>query len=311
MARTIEQLYTANSRESGAALHNIIRIFDADVHNYPEDPDNRSLTGGAQLGITGILQNNFVYSANADWEAKLANVGIPGFQKGIKAIQQDTSRTGILTEKFYQGASYLEISPRFRVVDWKADGEVMKTAIQIIKKLLPIGNNKTVAESYGDVKNFMEKVGEVIPAATVTALADISGVVTNDFKKVGEHLLDLKRRFLWGEPEPVRIQIGKFFDKNNMILMSANVEFSKEMTRHGPLYADFNCVFSSKLALTKDDTGLVAYDPTGTNRVRIKGAFAEDRAFPRQNVRDIIRQQPEPLDIQQSALLTALFERNQ
>lgn len=282
--KRVETLYTDTTRFVGAANYNMITIMDANVHEYANDPKNRELTGGQQIGIVGVLQNNFTYSINADWQAKLANINLSPVKQAIKGMTGDTSNTGIITEKFYQGASYLTISPKFRVVDWAGKGDVVQTAIKVINKLLPIGNNKTVSEVYGTGKEFVGKVSEsareIIGDEIITAGSKPITYIKNQALATTTAALGTINRYLWGEPEPVRIKIGNFFDMNNMILESATVEFSKEMTSTGPLYADFDCQFSSKLALVKYQTGLVARDETG-RQVRVGGAFAEDRAFAR------------------------------
>lgn len=275
--KRIDTLYTDTTRHNGTEIYNLISIFDANIH--ARSPD---VPKGQQLGITGVLQNNLSYSIDANWEAKLANINIGGFAKAIKSLHGDVSNTGIITEKFYQGASYLTISPKFRVVDWNGDGSVMATAIKLVNKLLPHGNNETIMETGTDIKeaanSFMEDYRNKIGTKLIAGMKDPTAAISNAALDVITAATGTINRFLWGEPEPVRIKIGNFFDMNNMILESASVEFSKEMTRNGPLYADFDCRFSSKLAMVKHQTGLVARDSSG-RQVRIAGAFAEDRTF--------------------------------
>jgi hypothetical protein len=314
MARDrVEQLYNDTARVVGAANYNMIEVMDANVHAYPDDPKNRELTQGQQTGFRGILQNNFTYNVNADWEAKLANINLPGAGKVIKALTGDTSRTGIFTEKFYQGASYLVINPKFRVVDWDGDGIVIQNAVKVINKLLPLGNNKTVSETYGDVSTLAgelkSNLRENIGTSLVTTLADPVAAAKNVVNDTVDAAIGVANKYLWGEPEPVRIKIGNFFDMNNMILESASIEFSKEMTRNGPLYADFECQFSSKLALVKHQTGLIARDGNG-QQVRIRGTFAEDRAFPRAEAERFKRYQQnwQPVRIEESWGLSKINE---
>lgn len=293
--KIVEKLYTDRERTLGAVNYNMIEVLDANIHNYPNDPKNRERTGGAQTGFYGILQNNFTYNVQADWEAKLANIDILGTgalgRGAIKAATGDLSRSGIFTEKFYQGASYLVINPKFRVVDWDGNGDVMKTAVKVANKLLPLGNNRTVGEQFGDISNFVNKavpsVGQGIKNAgakiidtVVLAGSDLGAAANNAALGAMNAALGVGNKLLWGEPEPVRVKIGNFFDMNNMILESCSIEFSKEMTKNGPLYADFDVQFSTKLALVKHQTGLIARDGNG-QQVRIRGTFAEDRAFPR------------------------------
>jgi hypothetical protein len=322
MARIKEALYVDNSRLEGALKYNTIRVLDANVHEYANDPTNHERTGGQQLGFSGILQSNFVYNVNAEWQEKLANINIPVLgavgTKVARAVTGDTSRTGIFTEKFYQGASYLVISPKFRVVDWNGDGNVIQTAVKVINKLLPMGNNKTVSELVNENPDYTKSLTKAISNASTAAAkavldgvidfgADASAYTSNTLRGIVDTVVKTSNRFLWGEPEPVRVQIGNFFDMNNMVLETASVEFSKEMTKYGPLYADFDVQFTSKMALVKHATGLIPMDGKG-NRVRIKGTFAEDRAYrakENERIKDFHDSYTQP-KIQESLLLYTL-----
>ena len=56
-------------------------------------------------------------------------------------------------------------------------------------------------------------------------------------------------------PKPVMVTVSNFF-RNYFIVESVNVEFSKEMTTQGPLYADIELVLSTPEVTIRGNTGL-------------------------------------------------------
>jgi len=57
-------------------------------------------------------------------------------------------------------------------------------------------------------------------------------------------------------PTTVNVRISNFMNYTNMIVESLDVKFSKEMTKTGPLYADFSLKLSSKQMPTYNDMGM-------------------------------------------------------
>jgi hypothetical protein len=56
-------------------------------------------------------------------------------------------------------------------------------------------------------------------------------------------------------PRPVSVRISNFFE-NQFIVEQVEAEFSKEMTKTGPLYADVSLTLATQEVTVKGDTGL-------------------------------------------------------
>lgn len=57
---------------------------------------------------------------------------------------------------------------------------------------------------------------------------------------------------LRSSPSTVQLDVGNYFTRRDMIITGATFEFSKEITRNGPLYVDVNLSFSSRTIMTDD-----------------------------------------------------------
>jgi len=92
------------------------------------------------------------------------------------------------------------------------------------------------------VGGFGSKVAgsEPVQRANKNVLSDIDDVIT-----------------VRSSPMPVKVWIGKFFHRSDMIIESIDYKFSKEMTAAGPLYVDIGMTLSSrKIIGSLEDIGL-------------------------------------------------------
>ena len=64
---------------------------------------------------------------------------------------------------------------------------------------------------------------------------------------------------LRSSPVPVKVEIGNFFKNDDMVITNCSFNFSKEMTRNGPLFVKIDLDLSTRMILTSmDSVGLVS-----------------------------------------------------
>jgi len=196
----------------------------------------------------------------------------------------------------YQKSNYMSIKIPMMVVDWNGEGQPLLCAQLLAFYSLPVtlGNmidifGNDVDNALEDLKNYLwsnknyktlqlvedaqyyaKKAAEGVKkgAGAVGDFADkVSDAGTNSTSvgaQIGGRLIkstledadDLVT--LRASPVPLRVQIGQYFDNDDMVLKSVDFSFSKEMTTSGPLYAKFTLNLSTRKILTSlDDVGLV------------------------------------------------------
>lgn len=100
-------------------------------------------------------------------------------------------------------------------------------------------------------------------------MAEESGMTDAIARSLVDNLED--HVLLRSSPTPVRLEVGNYFDQEDMIITNVNYEFSKEMTRTGPLYVDIKLTMSTRTILGDiSDLGLYATDKEGS-RIQYMG----------------------------------------
>jgi len=193
----------------------------------------------------------------------------------------------------YQRSNYMTINIPIMVVDWDGEGQPLLCAQLLAYYSLPvyIGNlidmGDAALESIKDylytkkqfdvlnmiestqyyakeavegIKNLGKASVDAVDNATGGAVTDVSkSTVGQAGSRLGQSVLEDSDDIisLRASPVPLRVQIGEYFDNEDMVLTDINFKFSKEMTKKGPLYANFNLSLSTRKILTKlSDVGL-------------------------------------------------------
>lgn len=65
---------------------------------------------------------------------------------------------------------------------------------------------------------------------------------------------------LTNSPTSVTVSIGNYFQHNEMVIENLDIKFSKQMTKTGPLFADFNLKLSSKKMPTYSEMGFKTFN---------------------------------------------------
>lgn len=217
---------------------------------------------------------------------------------GVSKLAGISGFTGLgevyASRKIYKKSGYLEVGADLKIVNWNDDGQPLKSAIILSYLLLPDAEfgEKKLKEILEKVEPLINKVTENIQDGytnvvnSTTNLADnygrkdkVEGTIKGVeafAKTMGEMinqvaqdpiaknayqntLADLKDYVLLrSAPSTVRLQVGEYFDQDDMVLEDAKFQFSKEVTRSGPLYVDINLKFSSrKIIASIDKLGLL------------------------------------------------------
>ena len=132
---------------------------------------------------------------------------------------------------------------------------------------LPATHYKELTEG---VINFMEQTADRMGAKIGDSVKNFTNSTIGQqlIKNTMEELEDYVT--LRSSPSTVTVEVGNFFKKRDMILTDASFEFSKEMTKSGPLYVDVHLTISSRKILgdvTDLGVGLNLSNGEGSGRV--------------------------------------------
>lgn len=199
--------------------------------------------------VEGVLKEPLQFSVQANWE-NIFNIGNSFVNNVAKFTNTGILNTGVWTRKFYKGGSYLQITPKMRVVNWDGDNNVIYQAKLLTDLALPAYNGKSVESLFEESKasNISEVGSRIVEGATEGLSEILRGDGAKTFNKIINELSS-------NSPKPVTVVISNFF-RNRFIIESVQVEFSKEMTSQGPLYADFEVVLSTPEVTVRGGTGL-------------------------------------------------------
>lgn len=183
--------------------------------------------------IEGILNTEVSLSVSANWQ-RLIDLDeiLGGASKYLSAgLGINTLNTGKWTQKYYKGGSYLSLPVKFRIVDWDGTGNVVESAKTIISWATPRPSFRLSKE--GEKEKTTTK-----STTTEKVKSSISQIATNLWEMAGSV-------FNVG-PSKVTIEISNYI-KGGMVFVidSVQTDFSKEITKSGPLYVDISMGLSS------------------------------------------------------------------
>lgn len=226
--------------------------------------------------VRGILKEPLKFSVESDWEPLLS---LSDRFQGTQAILSFATgsrlfNAGIWTKRFWKGGSYLKINPVMRIVDWEGTGNVIRDSRKLLDMALPVyKGNKSSSDRekiLAEMNAIREKIAKKLssPLATIgEAVSDLASLATQQgFNDAASGFFDIIESASSSGPRPVKVVVSNFYE-NTFIIESVDVEFSKEMTERGPLYADLSITLSTQEITTKGDTGLTG----NSNPPKIKG----------------------------------------
>jgi len=192
----------------------------------------------------------------------------------------------------YQKSNYMTIKIPMMVVDWNGEGQPLlcaqllayyslpvtlgnvidilgadaDNALEDLKNYLWSNNNYKILQLVEDAQYYAKKAAEGVKTTggvidkSVDNATNSTSITSNVFGRAVKSALEDADDLvtLRSSPVPLRVQIGQYFDNDDMVLKSVDFSFSKEMTKSGPLFAKFNLNLSTRKILTNlDDVGLV------------------------------------------------------
>lgn len=218
--------------------------------------------------VVGSLQGNFNWSLRADWEPVIT--GTQKFSLLQTTLQLEGNpafASGIWKQRFFRGGDYLNLNMDLRIVDTHSTGYVAIAGALLASTMLPTQRGefnitkaaKQALEATGEVLSPILELGddfmnEVHKAQGIKGYASVlpNTIGTQVNKMIG----NLTKND--GGVAPVRIKIGSYFDKTDMIIESVNATYSKEFVVNaqneviGPLWADFKITASTQSVESTD-----------------------------------------------------------
>lgn len=193
------------------------------------------------------------------------------------------------SKKIYQQSGFLTLKLQLMVVDWQGQGTPVLSSQLLSYYMLPrkIGDLGDVVdaalEKMKETVKTLQAKGKFISAAEATMLEgtikaiegigsipgaidgylekNLDGLALSVYNTAKENALKNKEDLytLRSSPVPVSVEIGQFFKNTDMVITNCKFEFSKEMTRMGPLYVKMDLDLTSRMILTSmDDIGLIS-----------------------------------------------------
>ena len=223
-----------------------------------------------------------------------SKVGLGGVAGGLSTTNDVLSVGGIsnmgaawASKKVYQKSSYLDITVPMKIVDWDGTGQPLLSALILSYYMVPAKAKtvtgqisqvmKTVNNYLADSENsFIKNIGEGLNSVqtkaegvskdaktaingAVNSLKSSDGIMSGS---VGYGLGEIvagadDMNQIRSSPLPVELDIGQYFKHKNMVITGVSFDFSKEMTKAGPLYVKVSLTFSSRMIVSgMDDIGL-------------------------------------------------------
>lgn len=290
--RVIGSKDAGGSQSSNVPVQYLVKIFNKN----------------AGQNVVGILKNNLKLNMDANWDpanilgSLTSNSTILStlFKSAQLGGIADPTKYGLSSKKIYSSSGYLKVGVDFRVVDWYGDGESTKSAFSMLSHVVPTNRDSLgipgSAELITKIKNIWRKIvvekgygqegkdafNRVLDSVGVEG--QIREGVVNVFETMaktikaagaGAEALYTDQQFfvLASAPLPVTLQIGNYFEHNDMVIDGVDVDFSRECTNSGPLYADFSVNLSSRKSVLIDtdsssnEPGIGLKSPNQTPRV--------------------------------------------
>ena len=244
-----------DNEEFNSGYHAIVirdqPIYDHQRHGSTDDGSNFG-----QGWVKGVSLEPIKFSLSTQWEsmgdAKLPLVssalGLLGTVKGVTNLMGGGDIGANFTSKLlWKKPGYMEISPRFRVVDYYGIGAPV-SAIRFLSRFITGDEGARIAGNIGKIIDDLgQSADREIDRLRQVHLQDKGDIAELADDAIATGLGDINRLFeLQGAPPAVSIQIGQWFYLNDMIIPSMRLVFSKEVTPMGPMWVDITLTMKSR-----------------------------------------------------------------
>lgn len=266
--------------------------------------------------ILGVMLKPISFSINSEWTP----MGVPKVpvlggvvdfmnQNNVGAMMGSGEFGAVYSsKKLWKKSGDLTISPEFRIVDWNGNGEPIRAAQQIAKYALPGKVDSKLNEGLEKIKQHVKEWSQKgVNKADRTledsktqpgnegqasqALNETTSDAVNRLYSISENVLDdIDDIFkLKNAPPPLIVQIGQYFYHPDMVLTSVGFDFSKEVSKYGPLHVDVKLELVSRKILS--GIGDIGVRPARqSKRVQVDGAESVAREITDMGKRVILTQ---------------------
>lgn len=268
----------------------IIRI-KANMENYSGINNDMKLK--LSNPVYGILQDDFNYSIQSDWETLELPAILDMTSFGQLAAFAGGGEIGYVarTQKYWKRSGDIKMSPKFRVLDVDGTGEALSVVHILTLMCTAVGSNldaniksatEGVAGGIEDIKNsIINPAGAAGDGAkTDTPPADKGGVggLWASLQTVAKTYVDYSVDGIVTQirnatdyattrqaPPTLDVQIGKVFRHKDMVITNMSVTFSKEFTASGPIYADVTLEIVSRKNISDNRDIGISYTMLGVD----------------------------------------------
>lgn len=205
-------------------------------------PPNK-VDGDPLATIVGFMKEAFSYSVKADYNNILAwndPMDSVFFKAAADIVQRNTSfYSGYGSKRIFNPSkSYVSLNLKFRAYD---DPDVIARCDLLSKCCLPFINRN----NFMLTGNAVEIAGKIV-SESANVLASTGKAIYDD--GLGAGVVNVTKAFLdqfsTKMPPHLRVSLGSYFKKSEMVLTSCDFTFSKEFTRKDgnkyPTYVDFD-----------------------------------------------------------------------
>lgn len=265
--------------QGGSSKHRGKRNVDSGYGAVYIDVDNSSGSGRQIDGIYGVLKDPLSMSMDTTWTT-MDSINVPFVSTMVGALEEISRGVGEVigggevgalwkSKQVWQRSGYLKLSLTFTVVDWDGDGAPLTAARNAYLYITPGGKTEYTQKASDIVGGYL-KVADGVVDATVGAWG--AGDLASKIKQANHNTIeDADDWFvLKSSPPPVRLRIGQYFDRSDMIIKSVEPKFSKEVTEFGPISVDITIVFESRKIIDGSNTADLGFvESTGRSQVTI------------------------------------------
>lgn len=242
------------------------------------DVDKSSGSSRQIEGLYGVLKDPISIAMEATWTT-MDTINVPFVKQLVGSVGKIMEGLGEAvgggeigatwkSKQVWQRSGYLTISLTFIVVDWEGDGAPLTAARNAYLYVTPGAATEWVTAASGLTQGAMKGAGavaSVMRAAGANGAADMANQGAYNLLKDSEDWFLLR-----ASPPPVRLRVGQYFDRNDLIVKSVEPKFSKEVTEMGPMSVEITMTLSSRSIIDggeSSDLGFV--DSTERSQVTI------------------------------------------
>jgi len=261
----------------------------ARVGNDSKDPPIKGVYNTAEGDLSFTIDSTWAELGGVAQSVLPGGAGggiIDAYQRvgGVANLLGATAQANVYaSKKIYQKSNYMNLKIPMMVVDWDGMGQPIFSALLLAWYCLPSGNvTQDITKAAKDfidsqvqkmkdsgatgemITNFLQGTANYFEGAVIKGkdaaskgIDELVDKTNTEYSKdniIGDadDIITLR-----SSPVPVKVEIGRFFKHDDMVIENLEYTFSKEMTQAGPLYVKFNISLSTRKILGSiQDIGL-------------------------------------------------------